>query len=649
MAATMNKFEFSSSLLNIPNTWPLPLIGLVVVLIALFAWYLRDLLLSRIYAVIAIATLSITPYLTQYTMAALEPVAMVIVDRSPSMQLADRPAMINKTLSQLQAALRKQEDLNIIRHDIKSTSNERTIIFTEILKEIKKIRPQRIAAVFVITDGQITDVPNPKDWGSDMPPLHIFLIGQKNEQQAFIRTAAVPNFLDVGQTAKLRLRANWPDQTTTANDTILSVQSSNLAWQKRIPLNQWTNISLPISHPGENKFILSIPNFDRTKFPATQTTLVNIYGLQNAVRLGWQNHSDQQPDFLSLLTRDPMIALNLLPSENINFQDYDYIILNQPFDAVKNHAWQMALVHYLRRGGKVILIQTNATDQQIIPELQSWLPGDWQGQNKPEKRAADVTKQGLSHPMTADLPSAITELNLNSQIKQRTNSDFTTLLEDKVGHSLLAIRKYQSGRMIYISDSDLLHASIGKLLLPRLLLWLAGDPNHETQTIVAKETHDDMVQVEYFGHNHEIQSLNITKPDRSEFELLLQWDNDAQMSGRFAAPQAGVYLISDGQSTIPYVKGNVMTPELQEATATDRQLAPLVKASGGRILWTNTMDKLSFSWTNSPQQNSQNILSLRFSQPVIRTNASTTPLLPKTATLVIVMAALFYAWWRESQ
>jgi len=644
----MSDFRFLFDLTTLPTQWWAAIGLLTILLMALIAWQLRSLLFSRVIALAALAFLFITPYLSHELLSPLDPITLIIVDQSPSMQLGHRPEQMHAALENLQKRLRLYENLQVERYDIGTEDKNATRIFGELLPILKKYNSRQVAAVFLITDGQIDDVPSSQAWPADIP-LHVLLVGAPDEQHVFMELGATPPYAMVGEKIPLQIQPHW--RTTDANSlsSLLTLEIGSEKLTQKVTTGVWHTLFLPVRHPGLNQFILQLPKFDDSIFPAAQTNVIDIYGVQDKIRILWQGTANHVPDWLSQLKADKEILIRTAAPDNTDFSDTDIVVLDQPFDQPNTSSnWQAAITQYARHGGAILFLQDSPPQQPILPALQEILPVKWNNPTSANQESpVVVTIAGLAHPITANLADEISGLPMHANAVANPDSDASILLIDQNHHSLLAEGSRHQNRILAVTNSNLFTAPIGTLLLRNSLLWLLRDPNFTSQTISPIwENHN--LKIEYSG-DPTILALQVIRPDRNSFELPLVDMKSGLKITNFTPDQIGTYRISDGSNEIIFANGDPQEPEWQHSDATPDKLQSLVGATGGQILWLKNTPDPGVRFVTWRQSGGADWFALRQSRANLVTGSTLTPLLPKPLLLCLVLAALSYAWWREGR
>lgn len=644
MAATMSDYHLFFSPANLPHDWLVNLGILSILMLLVMLWQLRDLWLSRLLALAAMALLLFQPFFSQNTLAPVDPIAIIAVDQSPSMQLGDRPKQTEKIIETLQDKLLDAQ-LELKQINLAQSATHDTKLFSELMPLIRHENPARIAAVFLITDGQISDTDKAMPWPTDGPPLHTILVDKPNMQQAYIELTQPPDFAIVGDRITLRLRAHWPSQLNGNDETILGLYADDHLSEHKIPLNQWIDLPVVISHPGMNSFILSLPAFRDAVFPATQTAVVNINGIINQTKILWQSSTENPPEYLNNIIGNPNITW-VSDRQTTDFGQYDLVILHEILTVqMPDEKWQNALNDYVQHGGNLLWIQSNGPKDALAPKLANLLPLTWQNA---ATSSLIVPDKYWTHPLVAEIVPDINALSLASAALETPDSAADFLIRNQQNKIVLGLSDNLPGRIAMIAQEDLLNTSPGPKILQNTLRWLIHDPNLSDHEIYARKN-EEAAQIEYLGSRNRIISLEVTRPDRSRFELPLNPGDAGLRTAEFPLDQQGAYILSDGKIQRTLVNGNIMVPEFQSAAATSHNLSTLTSLTRGSTIWFSQTPEFELKWVTQAQSGSGNWLPLRTSRAMISTGSTTYPLLPKFLLLLTIAAALAYAWWRESR
>src|SRR2546421_4586555 len=139
--------------------------------------------------------------------------AIIIVDESPSQRIGDRRHATEEAVAALTDRLARERnlDVRVIRagKPQPGAGDDGTRLFTALTRAMSDVPRQRLAAVVMITDGQVHDVPagdakaNAETIGA---PLHVLLSGLPDEGDRRLVGAQAPSFGRAGKELQLKTR-----------------------------------------------------------------------------------------------------------------------------------------------------------------------------------------------------------------------------------------------------------------------------------------------------------------------------------------------------------------------------------------------------------------------------------------------------------
>jgi hypothetical protein len=98
------------------------------------------------------------PMIRDTKSADLEDIAVVIVDRSSSNRLGDRPEQVQQALDDLLARLGTRQGVRVRQIALDDGPDNTGTRITQALNKVRaEIPPQQLSSIFVISDGQIHD------------------------------------------------------------------------------------------------------------------------------------------------------------------------------------------------------------------------------------------------------------------------------------------------------------------------------------------------------------------------------------------------------------------------------------------------------------------------------------------------------------
>ncbi|MGB1007363.1 MAG: hypothetical protein ACPGVX_09305, partial [Thalassobaculaceae bacterium] len=137
-------------------------------------------------------------------------VTLLVVDRSQSQTLADRPARTTAALAALRARLADMENMLVREITLAprapaagttdAAAGDGTRLFGALAEGLAEIPRRRLAGVVVVSDGQVHDPPPALTGGA---PLHVLLTGRPDERDRYLEVKKAPRFALVDQDSAL--------------------------------------------------------------------------------------------------------------------------------------------------------------------------------------------------------------------------------------------------------------------------------------------------------------------------------------------------------------------------------------------------------------------------------------------------------------
>ena len=206
--------------INFSPALPWPLIAVLAVLAAallLFAVYRRAPGVIWRGLAFAVGLLALAnPSLIQEERDPLNDVALIVVDRSPSQSLGERPNQTDEALAALRKRLERSPNLEVRVRTVGGSgeggeitaATDGTRLFDTLRQGLGDIPRSRFAGAVVITDGQAHDAPEPAEkeapkdeWAG---PMHMLITGKRDEVDRRIIIESIPSYGIVGQELELR-------------------------------------------------------------------------------------------------------------------------------------------------------------------------------------------------------------------------------------------------------------------------------------------------------------------------------------------------------------------------------------------------------------------------------------------------------------
>jgi hypothetical protein len=648
--------------------WPM-LAALAVVCsvaaIAAVAAQARGAMLRAAGFLLVLAILS-GPSVVRQTTRPLADFVAVAVDQSASMEIGRRAAMAAAALQNLQAQAAAIPGLQWRVVDVPPQPGGGTAMFSALGDSLADVPAVQLAGIVAITDGEISDTPETTPAGA---PFTALLTANGEETDRELRLLSAPSYGLVGKTISLSLEVfdhGVPDAGALAAVTV--TEDGVAVWSGQAPIGKPINVGIPVNHAGAAVVAATVAPLpgevsavnDQVAFTlngvARKLEVVLISGSPNQSERSWRLllKSDPAVDlvhFTILRTPDETldappeaIALVPFPVEQLfetDISKFDLIILDQ-FNSTGLLPPQYLgnIATYVQRGG-ALLVQVGpefaTADSLALTPLAPVLPAiptppGTITQNFPPT----VTDLGARDPVTA--PFANQNLAPWERLETAAPTGGNVLMTATTQNwPLLMLANEGAGRVgMLLSDQFWLwtrggvHDGPAVPLLRRVVHWLLREPALEAEALNATIDNGQLtVRRQTLGATNPGEAI-VTAPDGSMHDLALTSQAPGIYSASLPASAAGVWKVSEGAMTTFAALAAANTAEVQDLAATAQILRPL-----GETIWLG----------QTPHPNLAAMLRRRHATQV--TGTRDVPLLPPLPAMILAIALLGAAWWRE--
>jgi uncharacterized membrane protein len=402
------------------------------------------------------------PTLVRETRQGLRDIALLVVDRSDSMQVADRTKLADAAVAGIREQASHLPDLELRQVSVPEHGSNGTQLWAEVRRALADIPAERLAGIMAITDGQVHDLPTE----TPPAPLHALIPAKGEEWDRRVRVVEAPAYGIVGHTLTMKVvvedlgptgQGGAPAPGGTAN---LTLRRDGAAPETQtVPVGEVQSIPVQISRAGPSILEFSTdppdggagPAHGGEASPLNDRAVVQVNGVRDRLRVLLVSGEPNQDErtWRRLLKSDPAVdlvhftilrpperddltplnelALIAFPTREL-FQEklsgFDLIILDRFTDlpGTLPHAYLRNIANYVRRGGALLLTAgpefagPGSLDQTPLAEvLPAHAPpsdaqsGDGQSGGEGIMTGAfrpKVTALGARHPVTAGLSGA---------------------------------------------------------------------------------------------------------------------------------------------------------------------------------------------------------------------------------------------------
>jgi hypothetical protein len=621
-------------------------------------------------------------------------VAVVVVDRSPSQSFADRAKRADAALASLHTELARFPDLEtrVIESDANPVGEE-TDLFAPRADALSDIPRDRLAGTFLITDGEVHDVPKPASV-ANQGPIHVLLTGARDERDRRLEIVDAPGYGIVGATVAIKLRVVDANIPGTGPVPLTVAQDGGTPRTIMAPPNGDITVTIPIQHGGPTTVELEAAAANNELTQVNNHAVVVVNGVREKLRvllISGEPHAGERT-WRNLLKADPSVDLvhfTILrpPDKNDGTPFNELSLIQFPVDTLFNerlrefdliifdHYQQMLLLpeyyqnlaNYVRRGGALMEASGpgfEGSGSLFHTALRQVLPAAPTGREINTAFKPIVTAIGDRHPVTSQLPGDNRDgppdwgrwfRQGEVDPSEGGSSVLMTGAEDK---PLLMLGHAGEGRVAQLASDQIWLWSRGfegggpqAELLKRLAHWLMKEPElEENQLTAGAKNRQITIARRSLEKPAQPVSVTITNPDGSTRQATLEEAGHGTARATVPADSIGLYKVSDGARTAFAVIGSIDTPELRNVLTTDAKLKPVVDATSGGVQWLADGEHLDLRRVDPDTAASgRGWMGLRRNGRYTVRGVTETPLLPVALLLLVLGGVLVTTWYREGR
>jgi hypothetical protein len=562
------------------------------------------------------------PSFTREDRDPLSSVAVVVVDKSPSQDFADRTKQTEAVRAALSERLGRIPGVEVRFVEAGQADGETdgTRLFTALGTALSDVPRDRIAGAIMITDGRVHDVPAEAAALGFDAPVHALITGHKNERDRRVVLIATPRFGIVGQSQTVSYRVE--DQGVAAGTADITVRRDGETIDTRsVRVGQQVNINVPIPHAGQNIVEIEAAPLDNELTTINNRAVVSIDGVRDKLRVllvsgephagerTWRNllKSDASVDLVHFtILRPPEkqdgtpineLSLIAFPTRELfqqKINEFQLIIFDRyARQGVLPMGYFDNIARYVRAGGAVLIAAgpdyASPTSLWRTP-LASVLPAEPDGHTTDLGFRARLSELGKRHPVTRGLEGSDQDPPHWSRwfrlVDARTAKG-TAVMEGPDGKPLLVLSREGEGRMaLLLSDHIWLWARGYEGggphidLLRRLSHWLMKEPDLEEEALrLLVRGHDLTVQRQSMAET--VDDVTLTSPSGKTRTLSLTAAEPGVWRNTIEANELGLWRATDGKLNALVNVGPANPREFAEVTSTTEVLSPLLSATGG--------------------------------------------------------------------
>ena len=633
------------------------------------------------------------PTLVRETRQGLRDIALLVVDRSDSMQVGDRVRQADAAVAAIRAQAAHLPDLELRQVSVPEHGSNGTQLWAEVRRALADIPASRLAGIMAVTDGQVHDLP------AEPPaaPLHVLIPAKGEEWDRRVRVVEAPAYGIVGHSLTMKVVVEDLGQGAPGGTATLTLRRDGAPPETQtVPVGEVQSIPVQISRAGPSVLEFSTDPPAGEASPLNDRAVVQVNGVRDRLRVLLVSGEPNQDErtWRRLLKSDPAVdlvhftilrpperddltplnelALIAFPTREL-FQEklagFDLIILDRFTDrGILPHAYLRNIANYVRHGGALLLTagpefaSPGSLDQTPLAEV---LPahaaqgdeGVVTGAFRPK-----VTALGARHPVTAGLSGAndgAAPATWGSWYRAIGTEDVDgqVLMTGPSGIPLLVLSHQDQGRVaLLLSDQIWLwsrgHQGGGpqQELLRRVAHWLMGEPELDEDRLAARIAGRTLQVTRRTVSGPPNVVAQVTPPEGAAVGLPLRATGPGAAEGSMPAAAPGVWRVEDGTHVAFAAAGQDNPLEFADLRATADKIGPLARRSGGGVTWLASAGVPSLVRVGAEDRAAgPGWIGLRRRGAHLVTGVETVPLMPPWLALPMLLGLALAAWRRESR
>ncbi len=639
------------------------------------------------------------PNLVQENRRPLKDIVAVVVDRSASQDIGERPHQTDRARDELATRLKElgNVELRVVETSREESDAEGTKLFAALRGALADAPPERVGGAIMITDGVVHDIPGSVAALGFNAPLHVLITGHEGERQRRIELIEAPRYGIVGKDQVIAARVldsadrGEPVKLTVRHDgeTIANIEAR---------VGERIDVKTPIDHAGPNVIELEVAPVADELATDSNRAVVNIDGVRDKLRVllvsgkphpgerMWRNllKSDANVDLIHFtILRPPekggdgtpinelsLIAFPVADLFGPKIKDFDLIILDRyAQQSILPDVYLNNIANYVREGGALLMAEGpefSTPDGLFYSPLGAIAPAEPTGDDLETPFRPSVSEQGLRHPVTRGLPgreSGNGEASWGRWFRligaKATNGQ--TVMNGPDDKPLLMLSRVDKGRVaLLLSDQMWLWARDydggGPYLdlLRRLAHWLMKEPELEEEALRASAKGRE-VTVERQSVSDRDRETDLVSPDGTKTRLTLTSVAPGLSQAHVTVDRLGLYRAVDGEHVALVNVGSENPLEMQDVVSTAEKLRPLAEATGGtvrRLAGAAGRDTVAIprvvSLNPAPSYGGSDYIGLKRTGSTELIGARSTSLASGFFGLALLLGAVIAAWLYES-
>jgi hypothetical protein len=543
-------------------------------------------------------------------------IAALIVDQSESLALAGRRDAARAAGEKLAMQLAADRGLELRVREVRGGPDGTAMIGA--LEEALSDAPrERIAGAILLTDGQVSDVPEDMRRLRGLGPVHALIVGDPDRGDRRLELLSAPAFGIVGDRVSIEARIDDP-QNGAAVPVTVSIDGQVVRRASAVAGRPF-RVDIITPKRGANMVVVEAGAGPREITLANNRAAFQLAGVRDRLRVllvtgephagarVWRNllKSDPSVDLVHFTILRPPEKQDFTPLEELaliafptrelfvdKLGEFDLII----FDRYKRRsilppAYFENIAQRVEAGGALLVVAGPSDagyDSVFQTPLAAILPSQPSGQVIEQPFRPAETALGRRHPVTRGLPDPENWGRWTRQIDARASSG-QVVLAGVDNKPLLVLGRAGRGRVAQLwSDQVWLwargydgggpHAE----LLRRLAHWLMQEPELDDERLTLRATPEGVV-AERATLGEAPEAVDILTPKGDTVRAPVAEAAPGLYRAAAPATEQGLYEARQGPLRAFAAVGPLNPKEAASVDATDRILRSVANATGGGV------------------------------------------------------------------
>ena len=669
-------------------------LGAAVLLFVLFAAFRRA--RGWIWRLVAGAVLLLglaNPSLVEEEREGLADHVLVVVDESPSQSIEDRTVVTGAAMESLEERLKQLPNttVEVVRA---GAGEDGTNLFAAVREALTRMPRQQLAGIFLISDGQVHDVPESLASLAIDAPIHLLLSGRPDEGDRRLVVLRAPSYGIVDKPQQTQIQVE--DQPGGGSGTAVLTLSQDGGSERSltVPVGEPVTVEFELTRRGPSILELSVDEGPQELSLANNRAAIEVNGVRDRLRVllvsgephagerVWRNilKADPSVDLVHFtILRPPEkqdgtpireLSLIAFPTRELfeeKLDEFDLIIFDRYRQrGVLPNAYLDNIARYVEEGGALLESAGPASASAFSlyrTPLGRIMPGEPTGRVLEEGFKPLLTQVGQRHPVTAGLSGSNAPEDEEARwgrwfrlVDAAVGDSGETLMAGPEEKPVLVLSRAGEGRVAQLFSDHVWLWARGfegggpqAELLRRTAHWLMQEPDLEEEDLRASIA-GNRLTVTRHSLSPELVPVEVTLPDGTTVTLNLVESGGGVQSGTLTIDQSGLYRASDGERQALAAAGALNPKEFADLRATPELLAPLIAESNGGSLWLEEVPDPAIRKAAAGRDLAgRDWLAVLDRESYLVTGVSERPFLPSWAYLVLALGFAFVAWLREGR